>query len=68
MKTFIDRWSDLLTIRKDLGRSLAGKTLYLITSLYAAKFPSCFEDLFRLTSEYMSMHYGGCYYYYCGDD
>jgi len=37
MKTFIDRLSDLLTIRKDLGRGLANKDLYVITSYGARK-------------------------------
>lgn len=32
MKTFIDRWSDLLNIRKDIGRRLTNKELYVITS------------------------------------
>jgi len=32
MKTFMDRWSDLIDLRKDMGRRLAGKELYLITS------------------------------------
>src|SRR5262245_48938559 len=43
MKTFIDRWSDLIGLRKDLGRRLAGKELYLITS-FAGDFPKGFED------------------------
>lgn len=32
MKTFIDRWGDLLDIRKDIGRRLTNKELYIITS------------------------------------
>lgn len=67
MKTFLDRWSDLLTIRKDLGRQLAGKKLFVVTS-YSTSFPKGFEDPFSQTCEYMKMTYGGCYYYYSGSD
>lgn len=67
MKAFLDRWSDLLTIRKDLGRRLAGKKLFLITS-YGSDFPHCFEEPIRLTCAYMGMNYGGCFYYYSGSE
>lgn len=69
MKTFIDRWSDLLTIRKDLGTQLANKNLFVICS-YGTEFPlgcASFEAPLRLTSDYMNMNYGGCFYYYSGN-
>ncbi|ODN43171.1 flavodoxin family protein [Piscirickettsia litoralis] len=62
MKTFIDRWSDLLTIRKDLGRKLRGKNLFII-STYAVNSSDVFEDIFSLTAEYLGMNYLGCFYY-----
>lgn len=65
MKTFLDRWSDLLDIRKDLGRRLAGKHLAVITS-YGVSMPEGFEDAFRQTCTYMDMTYKGCFYYYSG--
>lgn len=67
MKTFIDRWSDLLTIRKDLGRGLKGKWVYVISS-YGTSFPVGFDDPFRLTCNYMEMHFGGSLHYYSGKD
>jgi putative NADPH-quinone reductase len=67
MKTFLDRWSDLLDIRKDLGRRLAGKELYLITS-YGGEMPRGFEDPFSQTCGYMNMHYNGCFYFYSGEN
>lgn len=65
MKTFIDRWSDFLITRKDIGRGLVGKKLSLVCS-YGSSFPERFENPFRLTCEYLGMHYTGCYYHYCG--
>lgn len=67
MKVFLDRWTDLLEIRKDLGRKMKGKSLFLITS-YAGVIPKAFEDPFSLTCEYMHMKYKGCLYYYSGVD
>lgn len=67
MKTFIDRWSDLLYIRKDLGRQLAHKELYVITS-YGTDIPKSFEDPFSQTCEYLDMQYKGCFYFYSGED
>ena len=32
LKTFIDRWSDLLYAHQELGRKLAGKNLFLVCS------------------------------------
>lgn len=65
MKTFIDRWSDLISIRKDLGRKMKGKDLFIVTS-YAGELPKGFEDAFSQTCDYMEMKYRGCYYHYCG--
>ena len=67
MKIFIDRCADLLKIRKDLGRALQGKTLFVIAS-YGTSLPRGFEDAFDQSCEYMDMKYGGCCYYYTGKD
>lgn len=67
MKTFIDRWSDLLHIRKDIGRRLTNKELFVITS-YGDSMPKGFEEAFAQTCEYLDMQYKGCYYFYSGDD
>lgn len=62
MKTFIDRFSDLLTIEKDLGRLLKGKLAFLISSGSDLDCPRCFEDQFKLTCQYLDMDYGGLHY------
>lgn len=67
MKTFIDRWSDLLDIRKDIGRRLTNKELYVITS-FGESMPRGFEDAFSQTCDYLDMQYKGCFYFYSGND
>lgn len=67
MKTFIDRWADLLEIRKDLGRRLAHKELFVIAS-YGTSLPKGFEEAFSQTCDYMDMQYKGCLYFYSGED
>ena len=69
MKKFIDRWTDLLERWQELGRGLRGKTLAVITAY--AEHPDGrqgFEAPFCLTASYMGMKFGGCFYYYSGDD
>jgi multimeric flavodoxin WrbA len=58
MKIFIDRLTDLLKIRKDLGRSLRGKRVFVISSFHGAV-PKGFEDTFEQTCKYMGMEYLG---------
>lgn len=59
MKTFFDRLSDLLKIRKPLGRRLRGKTMWVISSSSDAEvFPS-FLKAFELSAEYLGMRFGG---------
>ena len=67
MKVFIDRLSDCLAIRKDIGRKLKGKKMYVITS-FGTSMPEAFEEAFRQTCDYMKMSYQGCLYYYTGDE
>jgi hypothetical protein len=62
MKIFIDRFSDLLTIEKDLGRLLRDKSAYLISNGSDSDCPQCFEDQFKLTCKYLGMYYGGLHY------
>lgn len=61
MKVFIDRWTDLLDIRKEIGRKLKGKTLYVIAS-HKGEIKG-FEEAFIQTAKYMGMVYGDCYFY-----
>ena len=63
MKTFIDRISDLLSERKDLGRALAGKNTFLIaTGGTDDSLPQGMEDTIKLTSQYMDMKFLGSFY------
>lgn len=63
MKTFIDRWSDLLSIRKDLGQALKGKNTFLIaTGSEEDMLPLGMEETIRLSSMYMEMVFRGSFY------
>jgi multimeric flavodoxin WrbA len=69
MKIFIDRFTDLLTIRKDLGRKMRGVKLSIITSY--SVYPEGkrgFEEIFKYFAEYMGISYNKCLFYYSGDN
>jgi len=60
LKTFFDRLSDLLTIRKPLGRQLRGsKKMYSIACSSDAVAYKGFTMPFKNTAEYLGMEYGG---------
>ena len=63
MKTFFDRFTDLVTIQKQTGRKLAGKSTWLFAVGADAELPQGFETPFRATSEYLHMNYNGSFYY-----
>lgn len=65
MKTFMDRFSDLLDLRKDIGRRLSQKELFVI-ACYGTSLPKGFEDPFSQTCDYLDMQYKGCLYFYSG--
>ncbi len=63
MKTFIDRFSDLLGSRKDLGRKLRGKKTFLVaTGNTEERVNAGMEEPIKLTSEYLGMNYQGAFY------
>lgn len=63
MKTFIDRLSDLLSIRKDLGKALSGKKLFLAaTESTEGELPNCMIEQIKLTADYMDMEFVGSFY------
>ena len=69
MKRFLDRWTDLLKARKDLGKQLIGKKMFVVASY--GEYPKGkdgFETVFKNTAEYLSMDYGGAFLYYSGSD
>ena len=62
MKTFFDRISDLLKIRKDKGRQLRGKTMLVVSCNGDREdFPS-FATPFELSADYLGMNYAGYYH------
>ncbi|WP_447400189.1 flavodoxin family protein [Vibrio harveyi] len=62
LKVFFDRLSDLLTIEKDLGRKLKGKSVSVLSTGYNAELPDCFVQPFELTANYMELEFKGCEY------
>jgi len=59
MKTFLDRISDLLKIRKELGRQLRGKKMMAVScSSDSTEYLSLWEP-FKLSAEYLGMEYLG---------
>ena len=61
-KTFVDRLSDLLSTRKDLGERLKGKRFAVICSGTDPMLPMSFDEPFLLTCNYLGMKYcGSCY-------
>lgn len=59
IKNFLDRTSDLITIEKDLGRQLRGKSLILISQTEGDDFAPWFAEPFRLTAEYLGITFLG---------
>lgn len=62
MKVFFDRLSDLLTIEKELGRKLKGKSCSVLSTGFNDECPSCFVEPFKLTANYMHLEFKGCTY------
>lgn len=59
LKTFIDRLSDLVTIRKEMGRGLAERRLFLVVTSTDSCLPEGFVVPFELTANYLAMQWGG---------
>ena len=59
LKTFLDRFTDLLKIRKDLGRQLKGKNMQVICcSSDEEEYPEFWKP-FQRTASYLDMQYLG---------
>ena len=63
LKTFFDRFTDLVSIRKDLGRALKGKIVYVIACGAEQNAPDGFEKPFISSCKYLDMEYKECFYY-----
>ena len=57
MKNFFDRFTDLVTVQKSLGRKLAGKRTFLFSVGADNEPPLGFEVPFQNTSAYLHMNY-----------
>ncbi|GJL95783.1 MAG: hypothetical protein DHS20C05_21880 [Hyphococcus sp.] len=62
MKLFFDRLTDLTETHKPIGKSLAGKTAFLIATGGSPSAPASFEPPFRETARYFNMNWGGMLY------
>ena len=63
MKVFFDRLTDVVSVRKELGRNFKGKHTFLISSGSNEKLPTGFEVPFRSSSEYLNMQYNTYFYH-----
>jgi multimeric flavodoxin WrbA len=68
MKVFFDRLTDLTENLKSLGKSLAGKQVWVIATGTEKMLPEGFEVPFARTAGYFGMTYRGCVYLYTGTD
>ncbi|MFK7774262.1 MAG: flavodoxin family protein [Saprospiraceae bacterium] len=68
VKRFLDRWSDLVTIRKEKGRGLAGKKLFALCCSSDEEEHEGFFMPFEKTAGYLDMIYGGNVHTYDVDE
>lgn len=59
MKVFFDRWTDLLTIEKELGRKLRGKKMAALSCSNGNNLGDTFWLPFSETAKYLGMEYLG---------
>lgn len=57
LKTFFDRLSDIVSIRKDLGRAMKGKSVFLISCSASSNESIGFTYPFSETSRYLDMDF-----------
>lgn len=63
LKIFFDRFTDLVTVHKSLGRQLKNKYIFLLAVGAEKDLPIGFEVPFQSTCNYLDMFYGGSIYY-----
>ncbi len=59
MKNFLDRITDCLKVRKEIGRQLRGKSLAAISCGSESSEVKGYFEPFRLSADYLGMHYLG---------
>lgn len=62
MKVFLDRLTDLITYSKENGRKLRGIASGVLATGATEKPAECFEQMFKLTFDYLGMPYQGMLY------
>ena len=68
IKIFFDRLDDMTQNLKTLGKSLKGKSVWVIATGTETVLPEGFEVPFARTAGYFGMTYRGCAYLYTGTD
>ncbi|MGI4872707.1 MAG: flavodoxin family protein [Janthinobacterium lividum] len=63
LKVFLDRFTDLITSHKQLGRQLAGKPMFLLVSGADPELPEGFTVPFRQTATYFDMPFVASLYH-----
>ncbi len=66
LKTFFDRFSDIIMEHKTIGRALKDKKCYLIANGYDINMPEDFQKPIQSTCQYFQMAYKGAFYYSVG--
>ena len=59
LKMFVDRLSDLITTKKELGRKLKGKNLGLLSTNYDGNLNFDFAITFKLIAKYLHLNFIG---------
>ncbi|RLD68765.1 MAG: FMN reductase [Bacteroidetes bacterium] len=68
LKTFFDRFSDLLHLHKEMGRKLRGKTMGMISSSSGNNINDYFRSPFIESAKYLGMNYIGDMHSWLIDD
>ena len=68
LKMFFDRITDCVSIRKELGRALKGKKVFLLVSYSNPLDEEKFEYPIKETVQYLDMEYEGAFFHYSAKD
>ncbi len=68
MKNFVDRFTDLMTIQKEVGRRLRGKNLLYVSVSNSDDVPEEFQLPIKRTAEYLGMNFRGYRHFSINDD
>ncbi len=68
MKNFLDRFTDLLTIKKDLGRQLRGKSLLVLSVSKNDDCPEEYPKPFERSANYLGMDWKGYAHFPVADE